>query len=147
MGVISEGLEAIGGQALMEDTGIPGMLRDNQIFVIWEGTTNILSLDVLRSVAKSNGETLRAFSSHVKKRLSHALVSNHEMLKHEASKVNSALDQLMQVASSVDPSVLQVGARDFAFSLARIFIASTLLESACDAQSSNHDLDVVTALR
>jgi len=61
MSTISEGLEAFGGQGAMEDTGLPVMLRDSQIFVIWEGTTNILALDVLRSLAKTGGEALKAF--------------------------------------------------------------------------------------
>jgi len=32
---------------------------------IWEGTTNVLSLDVLRAVDKSNGGVLVAFSKEV----------------------------------------------------------------------------------
>lgn len=58
---ISECLECLGGQGVMEDTGLPYLLRDVQIFAIWEGTTAVLSADVLRSIIKSNGETLFAF--------------------------------------------------------------------------------------
>lgn len=57
---ISECIECIGGQGIMEDTGIPYLYRDPQIFSIWEGTTSVLSLDVLRSIIKSNGETIFA---------------------------------------------------------------------------------------
>ena len=32
----------------MEDTGIPRLLRDAQVLPIWEGTTNVLSLDARR---------------------------------------------------------------------------------------------------
>ena len=31
----------------MEDTGLPQLLRDAQVLPIWEGTTNVLSLDAL----------------------------------------------------------------------------------------------------
>jgi alkylation response protein AidB-like acyl-CoA dehydrogenase len=37
MSVVSEGLEAIGGQGYIEDTGIPRILRDAQVLPIWEG--------------------------------------------------------------------------------------------------------------
>lgn len=51
--VISEMLEAMGGAGYLEDTGIAKLLRDAQVFPIWEGTTNVLSLDVLRVLRKS----------------------------------------------------------------------------------------------
>jgi len=51
----SEGLEAFGGAGYMEDTGLPRMLRDAQTLPIWEGTTNVLSLDVLRAEHKEGG--------------------------------------------------------------------------------------------
>lgn len=38
----------------------------SQVLSIWEGTTNILSLDVLRCVARSSGIVLRAYFTHTK---------------------------------------------------------------------------------
>ncbi len=49
---VSEVLECFGGAGYVEDTGLPRMLRDAQVLPIWEGTTNVLSLDVLRAEAK-----------------------------------------------------------------------------------------------
>ena len=49
--VLSEVAESFGGAGYVEDTGIPQLLRDAQVFPIWEGTTNVLSLDVLRVLA------------------------------------------------------------------------------------------------
>src|SRR5262249_17370039 len=46
------GLEAFGGAGYVEDTGLPVLLRDAQVLPIWEGTTNVLSLDALRAVAR-----------------------------------------------------------------------------------------------
>lgn len=54
---LSEVVEAFGGAGYVEDTGIPGLLRDAQVLSIWEGTTNVLSLDVLR-VLKAGGPAL-----------------------------------------------------------------------------------------
>ena len=50
--VTSEVLEVFAGAGYCEDTGLPVLLRDAQVFPIWEGTTNVLSLDALRAVAK-----------------------------------------------------------------------------------------------
>jgi len=55
--VASEGLEAFGGAGYVEDTGLPRLLRDAQVLPIWEGTTNVLSLDVLRAEAKDGAFT------------------------------------------------------------------------------------------
>lgn len=50
--VASEALECFGGAGYIEDTGLPRLLRDAQVLSIWEGTTNVLSLDVLRAETK-----------------------------------------------------------------------------------------------
>jgi acyl-CoA dehydrogenase len=44
---VSESIEAFGGAGYIEDTGLPALLRDTQVLPIWEGTTNVLSLDLL----------------------------------------------------------------------------------------------------
>ncbi len=49
----SETLELFGGAGYVEDTGLPLLLRDSQVLPIWEGTTNVLSLDTLRALADS----------------------------------------------------------------------------------------------
>jgi alkylation response protein AidB-like acyl-CoA dehydrogenase len=48
----SEYLECFGGAGYVEDTGIPRLLRDAQVLPIWEGTTNVLALDVLRALGR-----------------------------------------------------------------------------------------------
>jgi len=49
----SEYLECFGGAGYVEDTGIPRLLRDAQVLPIWEGTTNVLAVDVVRTLARS----------------------------------------------------------------------------------------------
>jgi hypothetical protein len=48
----SEYLECFGGAGYVEDTGIPRLLRDAQVLPIWEGTTNVLAVDVVRTLAR-----------------------------------------------------------------------------------------------
>jgi len=50
--MLSEVIECFGGAGYVEDTGLPRLLRDAQVLPIWEGTTNVLSLDLLRAAGK-----------------------------------------------------------------------------------------------
>ncbi|KFP91209.1 hypothetical protein N311_08530, partial [Apaloderma vittatum] len=61
--VVVEAMESFGGQGYMEDTGLPVIVRDALVLSIWEGTKNILSLDVLRSLTKSQGQAMAVFFS------------------------------------------------------------------------------------
>ena len=54
----SEVLESFGGVGYLEDSGIPKFLRDAQVLSIWEGTTNVLSLDFLRALKKEGIDCL-----------------------------------------------------------------------------------------
>ena len=59
--VTSEAIEACGGAGYVEDTGLPRILADAQVLPIWEGTTNVLSLDTLRALAKGGAlDAIRA---------------------------------------------------------------------------------------
>ncbi|MEZ4366479.1 MAG: acyl-CoA dehydrogenase family protein [Kofleriaceae bacterium] len=49
--VTSEAIEACGGAGYVEDTGLPRLVADAQVLPIWEGTTDVLSLDLLRALA------------------------------------------------------------------------------------------------
>lgn len=56
----SEGIEAVGGNAYIEEHILSRLLRDAQVLPVWEGTTNILVLDTLRACAKTGAhEVLR----------------------------------------------------------------------------------------
>jgi acyl-CoA dehydrogenase len=65
---VSEAMELMGGNGYIEEWPMPRLLRDALVLPIWEGTTNILVLDTLRSVRKERGHELmlskiRAFSA------------------------------------------------------------------------------------
>jgi alkylation response protein AidB-like acyl-CoA dehydrogenase len=51
----SEYLESFGGAGYVEDTGFPRLLRDAQVLPIWEGTTNVLAVDVVRALSHNPG--------------------------------------------------------------------------------------------
>jgi len=64
VGVVSEVVESFGGAGYVEDTGLPALLRDTQVLPIWEGTTNVLSLDTLRALGR--GDALSALVTELR---------------------------------------------------------------------------------
>ncbi|KAJ8380363.1 hypothetical protein SKAU_G00011410 [Synaphobranchus kaupii] len=143
--VVSEGLECFGGQGYMEDTGLPRMLRDAQVLSIWEGTTNVLSLDVLRCLAKSHGQVLEAFYLEVKVKLEAA--SGNQALAPPVIAVDRALSKLgqfVQAAAHKAPSYLELAARDLSYSLARIYMGALLIENAAWEGASHSDIYAAT---
>ncbi|XP_054466929.1 acyl-CoA dehydrogenase family member 11-like isoform X2 [Anoplopoma fimbria] len=138
--VVSEGLESFGGQGYIEDTGLPGILRDTQVLSIWEGTTNVLSLDVLRCVARSSGMVFQAYFTHAKSLLAGA--SGVSTLSPAVKAVSGALSELedfLQVAATKAPGYLELAARDLAYSLARIYTGALLIDHASWEGASSSD--------
>ncbi|NWT74524.1 ACD11 dehydrogenase, partial [Prunella himalayana] len=154
--VAVEAMESFGGQGYMEDTGLPVILRDTLVLSIWEGTTNILSLDVLRCLAKSQGQVMAVFLSTVQKKLE--LVSGTEDLSPAVQRAQGAIGSLRQflaAAGSERALTMELAARDFSYSLARIYTGrattattepwTLLMEHAARPDASS--TDVCAALR
>ncbi|XP_066516306.1 acyl-CoA dehydrogenase family member 11-like [Hoplias malabaricus] len=143
--VVSEGLESFGGQGYIEDTGLPAMLRDAQVLSIWEGTTNVLSLDVLRSIAKSSGLVLQAFFTHTEECLrgaGPALSPAVSSLRSALSVLTSFLQTHLQHPAAPKAELF---ARDLAYSLARIYMGVLLVDHASWDRASQ--TDIYAALR
>ena len=51
---VSEGLECFGAMGYMENSNIPVIFRDAQVLPIWEGTTNVLSFDLVKTLQRDN---------------------------------------------------------------------------------------------
>lgn len=114
----SEGLECFGGQGYIEDTGLPNLLRDAQVLSIWEGTTNILSLDALRSIQKSKGESMKIFNKQI--RLFCEKGKDVAELEKFAKLILSSTENITSYLKK-DPQIISSGAREFSFSLYRLF--------------------------
>lgn len=127
--VVSEVLECFGGQGYIEDTGLPVLLRDCQVLSIWEGTTNVLSLDVLRVLEHS--KALEVFAADVETRLArvqHAdLERTCQAIRHAVHDVRNWFD-----ATAGSPTERETFARRFAFSLARTYTAALLAGAVQD---------------
>lgn len=124
----SEVLESFGGAGYVEDTGLPRLLRDAQVLSIWEGTTNVLSLDALRAIDKEQSfEPLLADIARHLERVAHPqLQGERRVVERAAAELAAYLPQ----AAGDGLEALQTGARGFAFGLARTYIAALLVEQA-----------------
>lgn len=67
------------------------------------------------------------FRADIKQKLE--LVLKHDRLKETATKVLSMLDEMIKIGQT-QSNLLEYGARDFAFSLSNIFLASVFLQNA-----------------
>lgn len=120
----SEEIEMFGGLGYLEDTNIPVLHRDAQVLSIWEGTTNVLSLDMLRSIEKENG--LVTFQEFAQKMLSS--ISQPELQKAK-SQLSEKLKTLMDFINQLTTKEAMVGcSRDIAFYIAELSIAILWLE-------------------
>jgi putative acyl-CoA dehydrogenase len=48
-----EAMECLGGNGYVEDSGMPRLYREAPLTSIWEGTGNVMALDVLRALART----------------------------------------------------------------------------------------------
>lgn len=133
----SEALECFGGQGYIEDTGLPQLLRDAQVYPIWEGTTNVLALDSLRVV---NADGLAALREAIAGWLRGGD-------PHAAFAIDSALNTIAsQLDRRSDRAPRETAARGIALSLARCAAAGLLAQQASWAQARG-DARPAAALR
>lgn len=125
--VASEALEACGGAGYVEDTGLPLLLRDAQVLPIWEGTTNVLSLDVLR--AAQGRDVFALIQAECERQLQ---ATRDASLQAACGVVQRALTDtaawLGQVATQ--PQALEAGARGLSLTLGRTLCLAHLLSHA-----------------
>lgn len=122
---LSEIVEGFGGAGYIEDTGIPGLLRDAQVFSIWEGTTDVLALDACKVLAAEG--TWSAVQS--------ALMALLAQAGPECAAINSSVQAVLHAAQDAwqacqDPQQLQSRARGLALTLSRCFALALLARHA-----------------
>ncbi len=132
--VASEALECFGGAGYVEDTGLPVLLRDAQVLPIWEGTTNVLSLDTLRAMSREHdalATLIREAEGWVGGATDGALAGAG---KDALRALRRAAGWLVE-ANGRDPLDVEAGARRFALTLGRS------LELALLVRQAQHALD------
>lgn len=143
--MISECLECFGGQGYIEDTGIPTLLRDAQVLPIWEGTTNVLALDVLR-VFNAKKNTLDGFRDTINELISHANEDKATEITECKGAIKSALyvlEHTLKLLTSKNlkqPMQIERAAREISFAIARIYAGALLTSLAGDEVGTKSDI-------
>lgn len=143
--VVSECLEAFGGAGYIEDTGLPRMLRDAQVLPIWEGTTNVLSLDLLRVLAK--GGSIDPIAREVHACLEGADAALEGPVTACRRAVEHAGTWLMRTLESGGPVAVEAGARRLALTLGRTLELALLVREATRSRPRNDDAVPAAAAR
>jgi alkylation response protein AidB-like acyl-CoA dehydrogenase len=142
----SEVVEAFGGAGYIEDTGIPRLLRNAQVLPIWEGTTNVLSLDLLR--AESRDEAVTALLEDLSEQAAGARAvpasGPHTEL---VDRSREFLLGSVRAWPDTDGDALQVQMRDFALTLGRTYAAALLACHAAHRRATKDDARAVHVAR
>lgn len=125
--VASEALESFGGAGYIETTGLPRLLRDAQVLPIWEGTTNVLSLDVLRALDRTDAlAALRRYIERSDSNLTRAgLKQAAAGLRQQALRVERHVNDIAK-----DSERAAASARDLATAIGRVYTGTLFLEQA-----------------
>jgi acyl-CoA dehydrogenase len=142
--VTSEVAEAFGGAGYVEDTGVPRMLADAQVLSIWEGTTNVLSLDALRALGREG--TLEAYYREVERRLAGV---KEARLRPCVEAVHEALEHARAWAARAmgETAAMEAGSRRFALTLGRTYELALLAEHAQWCLEHGHGPRAMAAAR
>ncbi|HMC31149.1 MAG TPA: isovaleryl-CoA dehydrogenase [Candidatus Angelobacter sp.] len=134
---VSEALECLGGNGYVEESIMPRLYREAPLYSIWEGSGNVICLDVLRALAKepAAGEALiqeLKSTAGADKRLDAYVAKLEQQLSDKASNGSlygygaaeyAARDLTEKLALALQASLL---VRNGSPDLAEAFIASRL---------------------
>ncbi len=114
----SEHVEMFGGLGYLEDSNIPVLLRNVQVLSIWEGTTNVLSLDMLRAIEKENG--LVAYKEYAEEMLASIFLTE---LQDAKNILSNKLKTLYRFVGNISSKNAMIGcSRDIAFYIGELTI-------------------------
>ncbi len=112
--VVGEALECLGGNGYVEESGLPRLFRESPLNSIWEGSGNVIALDVLRALTRDE-----AAATALRTELTEARGAD--------TRYDAALTGLeRRLSSDLEPS----SARRLASELALLLQASLLLRTA-----------------
>jgi putative acyl-CoA dehydrogenase len=107
--MVAEALECLGGNGLVEENGLARLYREAPVNSIWEGSGNVVALDVLRALAREPA-AVAAFSAEL------------ELARGADPRLDAAIrdatSAMQAAASAPDSSAAQWGARGLVEQLA-----------------------------
>ncbi|WP_369140256.1 acyl-CoA dehydrogenase family protein [Modestobacter versicolor] len=113
--VVAEALEVLGGNGYVEESGMPRLYRQAPLNSIWEGSGNVIALDVLRALGAGSASLA-------------AVTAELDAARGADARYDAALTRL--AAELADPDQLPLRARRVAGQLAVCLQAALLLQHA-----------------
>jgi acyl-CoA dehydrogenase len=123
--ITRESMELMGGLGYIEDGVMPKLFRDMLVLPIWEGSGNIIVLDMLRAMGKSKG-----FAAICKEIIRSAENNNEhgKWMKDELNKLIFFAEKLM----TLTPEETEASAKPFFEKLTSLYQISILLDEIND---------------
>ncbi|WP_100010340.1 acyl-CoA dehydrogenase family protein [Lentibacillus sediminis] len=107
-----EAIEMHGGNGYIEDFVTPRLLRDAQVLTVWEGTANILGLEVLRLIGKYQVDEL--FVHEMKERLHEVKDETWvTVIKEELGKLKDKISKMKTLSPDLQTYYSKTVAKDF----------------------------------
>lgn len=121
----SEAIELHGGNGYIEDFVTPRLLRDAQVLTVWEGTANILALELIRLVDKFHAHEMfvHVMEERLEKLADSPLV---EIVVDQLAK----LDSTLQTFSHLDDATKSFEAKKVAEKMAHLYESVVAVEWA-----------------
>ncbi|KOP77874.1 isovaleryl-CoA dehydrogenase [Lysinibacillus sp. FJAT-14745] len=121
----SEAIELHGGNGYIEDFVTPRLLRDAQVLTVWEGTANILALELIRLVDKFHAHEMfvRVMEERLEKLATSPLV---EIVMDQLAK----LDSTLQTFAGLDDATKTFEAKKVAEKMAHLYESVVAVEWA-----------------
>ena len=124
----SYAMEVLGGNGYVNDFVTNRLLRDAQVLPIWEGTENVLSLDVIRALERE--EAHEPFAAAMEERIE---AVTHPALEDAAETVDAKYEELVRAMIALageDDEYVQLSAKRLAHFVFDVFTAALLLSEA-----------------
>ncbi|RHY32081.1 hypothetical protein DYB32_002886 [Aphanomyces invadans] len=135
---IGECLEALGGAGYMEDVGLARLLRDCQAQTIWEGTTNVLALDLRKLLTSNDAKYRFAWKAFVESQLE--VVPPSKSKTAVQKRVHALLDDRLRQGAMYDEFFARQVLVDMAETTASVLVLShaSTTGDALDWQFAEH---------
>ena len=112
-GFVYEAMECLGGNGYVEDSGLPRLYREVPVNAIWEGSGNVIALDVLRALGREPAAR-------------EALVAHLTRARGQDSRYDAHLDATLRALGSNDE--MEFRARRLVGDLAVALAGAELME-------------------
>jgi acyl-CoA dehydrogenase len=123
--ITRESMELMGGLGYIEDMVMPKLMRDMMVLPIWEGSGNVIILDMLRALMKSNGLQV----------LAEEIANSAVKSKEYGEFINNELKTLVDFAGklkTMPQDEMEASARLFFDKLTSLFQISLLVDALND---------------